>query len=117
MIQAWINASVMVRRVVSLLLLALAQTMLTIALTVFTFGSNMSRWDSGAPAPIGVEIAGAVCTVLASPLLQWVAMLPLDLRPSGFPGEHFLFLANGMIWALAIAGLRGWWRRRALGHA
>ncbi len=105
----------MVRRIVLLLLLALGQALLTIALTVFTFGANMSRWDSGAPAPIGVEFAGAMCTILASPLLQVVAILPLALRPSGFPAEHLLFLANGMIWALAIVSLRGWWQRRALG--
>ena len=39
--------------------------------------------------------------------------MPLTLRPSGFPGEHLVFLVNGLIWAGAILALRRIWLRRA----
>jgi hypothetical protein len=51
--------------------------------------------------------------VLASPVLPLLAWLPLTLQPSGFPGEHLVFLANGVVLAAGILALRRWWLRRS----
>jgi hypothetical protein len=94
--------------------LAVGHAALTVVMTVFVFGSGMARFDTGDPAPLGVQIAGALVGVLAYPVLPVLALLPLAMQPLGFPGEHLVFLANGVIWAAAVLALRGWWLRRAV---
>ena len=39
---------------------------------------------------------------LGRALLTIVTRLPLTMRPSGLPGEHLVFLANGAVWAIGI---------------
>jgi hypothetical protein len=34
------------------------------------------------------------------------------MQPSGFPGEHLVFLGNGLVWAAGILALRRLWLRR-----
>ena len=80
---------------------------------VFVFGSEMSRFDTNRPAPPGERVAGVIAQALVYPLVPLVAQLPLALRPSGFPGEHLVFLVNGLIWGGAILALRRAWLRRA----
>jgi hypothetical protein len=99
------------RNIVRLLMLALGQATLTIGMTIFVFGSEMSRFDTGEPAPLRVRMASALVGVLAYPVLPLVAQLPVATRPSGFPGEHLLFLLNGLVWAAGMLALRRWWRR------
>ena len=109
-----------IRYFLLLFVLALGQTVLTVAMTVFVFGSGMSRFGSGDPASRGVEIASVFATVLAYPVLPLFTQLPLTMRPSGFPGDHLVFLANGVVWAAGILALRRLWLRRtdlAHGHA
>jgi len=89
-----------------LLALALGHTMLTISLTAIVFGSGMARFDTGAPAPTGVRLLNGLATVLAYPVLPLVTRLPLTMRPQGFPGEHLVFLANSVIWAIGIIAVR-----------
>lgn len=101
----------MIRYLRPLFGLALGQAALTVGLTVFVFGSEMSRFDTGEPAPPGVRIASAFAGVLAWPVLPLVARLPQTLQPSGFPGEHLLFLVNGLVWAAGILVLRLSWLR------
>jgi len=91
--------------------LALGQAVLTVALTVFVFGSGMSRFGTGDPAPASVQIASVLVGVLAYPVLPLITQLPLTMRPSGFPGEHLVFLANGLVWAAGILALRRLWLR------
>jgi hypothetical protein len=102
----------MIRRAVTVLGLALFQATLTIALTVFVFGSNMSRWDSGAETPASIHLANAVVTVLAMPALPLMNLLPKELVPSGFPWDHMVFFANGVFWAVAVLCLRRLWLQR-----
>jgi hypothetical protein len=47
-----------IRHLLLLFALALGQAVLTVALTVFIFGSGMSRFGSGDPAPASVWAAG-----------------------------------------------------------
>ena len=103
----------MIRRVVTVIGLALFQAVLTIALTVFVFGSNMSRWDTGAEAPASAtNLANAVVSVLAMPALPLVKLLPKGVYPSGFPWDHMVFFANGVLWAVAVLYLRRLWLHR-----
>jgi hypothetical protein len=74
------------------------------------YGYNSLRVDE--PAPPGVHIAGALAGALAYPVLPLVAQLPLRIQPAGFPGEHLVFVANGLVWAAGILALRRWWLRR-----
>jgi hypothetical protein len=106
-----------IRHLLLLLALALGQAVLTVALTVFVFGSGMSRFDSGDPAPAGVQIASALVGALAYPVLPLITQLPLTMQPSGFPGEHLVFLANGLVWAAGILALRRLWLRRTAAQA
>jgi hypothetical protein len=84
-------------RLLPLVALALGQAVLTVGMTVFVFGSEMSRFDAGDPAPVGVHMASALVGALAYPVLPLVAKLPLTMQPSGFPGEHLVFVANGLV--------------------
>ena len=102
------------RRLLVLLALGLGQAALTVVLTVVVFGSGMSRFETGEPEPAGVQLASVLVGILAYPLLPLVARLPLSIRPSGFPGEHLVFLANGLVWAVGILALRRWWRGRSV---
>ena len=104
----------MIRHLFLLFALGLGQAVVTIVMTVFVFGSGMSRFDTGEPAPPGVQIANAAVGALAYPVLPLVAQLPLTMQPSGIPGEHLLFLVNGLVWAAGILVLRRWWLRRAV---
>ena len=72
----------------------------------------MSRFDTGDPAPPGVQIASALVGALAYPIIPLFAQLPLTMQPSGFPGEHLVFLVNGLVWAAGILALRRLWLRR-----
>lgn len=92
--------------------LALGQAVLTVAMTVLVFGSGMSRFGTGDPAPVGVQIASVLVGALAYPVLPLITQLPLTMQPSGFPGEHLVFLANGLVWAAGILALRRLWLRR-----
>jgi len=104
-----------IRYLVLLFALALGQAVLTVGMTVFVFGSGMARFGTGDPAPAGVQIAGALVGVLAYPVLPLFTQLPLAMRPSGFPGEHLVFLVNGLVWAAGILALRRLWLRRRAG--
>jgi len=103
----------MIRHLFLLVGLGLGQAVLTVVMTVFVFGSGMSRFDTGDPAPPGVQIASALVGLLTYPVLPLVARLPLTMQPSGFPGEHLVFLVNGLVWAAGILALRRLWLRRA----
>lgn len=102
----------MIRHLLLLFVLALGQAVLTVAMTVFVFDSGMSPFDTGDPAPAGVQIASRLVGALACPVLPLVAQLPLRMQPSGFPVEHLVFLANGLVWAAGILALRRLWLRR-----
>jgi hypothetical protein len=102
----------MILRLLLLFALAFGHAVLTVGMTVIVFGSEMSRFDTGDPAPPGVHIASALVGVLAYPVIPLVAQLPLTIQPSGFPGEHLVFVANGLVWAAGILALRRWWLRR-----
>ena len=56
--------------------LALGEAALTVGMTVFVFGSGMSRFDTGEPAPLGVRIASNLAGALACPVLPLVTKLP-----------------------------------------
>jgi len=88
--------------------LALGHATLTVGLVAITFGSRVAQLETGTTAPIGVRLANMLATVLAFPLLPLVTRLPLTLRPQGFPGEQLVFLANSVIWALAILSVWRW---------
>jgi len=102
----------MIRHLFLLFGLGLGQAVLTGVMTVVVFGSGMSRFDTGDPAPPGVQIASALVGALAYPVLPLLAQLPLTMQPSGFPGEHLVFLVNGLVWAAGILALRRLWLRR-----
>jgi hypothetical protein len=102
----------MIRHLFLLFGLGLGQAVLTVVMTVVVFGSGMSRFDTGDPAPPGVQIASALVGALAYPVLPLLAQLPLTMQPSGFPGEHLVFLVNGLVWAAGILALRRLWLRR-----
>jgi len=102
----------MIRHLLLLFALAFGQAVLTVVLTVLVFGSGMARFDTGDPAPSGVQIASVLVEVLAYPVLPLVTKLPLTMQPSGFPGEHLVFLANGLVWAAGVLTLRRLWLRR-----
>jgi hypothetical protein len=70
-----------IRHLLLLFALALGQAVLTVALTVFVFGSGMSRFGTGDPAPAGVEIASVLVGALAYPVLPLITQLPLTMRP------------------------------------
>jgi hypothetical protein len=99
-------------RLLPLFALALGHAVLTVGMTVIVFGSEMARFDTGDPVPPGVHVASALVGALAYPVLPLVAQLPLTLQPAGFPGEHLVFVANGLVWAAGIFALRRWWLRR-----
>lgn len=101
-----------IRHLLLLFALALGQAAVTVVMTAFVFGSGMSRFDAGDPSPRGVQIASVLVEVLAYPVLPLLAHLPLAMQPSGFPGEHLVFVANGLVWAGGILALRRWWVRR-----
>jgi hypothetical protein len=101
----------MIRYLLLLFALALGQAVLTVVMTVFVFGSGMSRFGTGEPVPPGVQIASALVGALAYPVLPLFAQLPLTMQPSGFPGEHLVFLVNGLVWAAGILALRRLWLR------
>jgi len=103
----------MIRHLLLLFALAVGQAVLTVIVTVFVFGAGMSRFDTGDPAPPGVQVASALAGALAYPLVPLVVQLPLTMQPSGFPGEHLVFLANGLVWAAGILALRRLWFRRS----
>jgi hypothetical protein len=86
---------------------------LTVVVTVIVFGSGMSRFDTGDPATPGVQIASALVRVFAYPALPILAQLPLTMQPSGIPGEHRVFLVNGLVRAAGILALWRWRLRRA----
>lgn len=102
-----------IRHLGLLFAVALGQAGLTVVMTVIVFGSGMSRFDTGEPAPPGVQIASALVGVLAYLVLPILAQLPLTMQPSGFPGEHLVFLANGLVWAAGILALWRWRVRRS----
>lgn len=104
----------MLRSLGTLLAIATAQAVLTIALTVAAFSESMARFDTGAPASAWALLAGGLLNALSFPLLPLIASIPPSIRPSGFPAEHLLFLANGLIWAVAIRWLA---RRLRQGNA
>ena len=106
----------MVRALLLLLALGLGQAALTVSMTVFVFGSGMSRFDTGDPEPPGVQIASALVGVLAYPVLPLLAQLPLTMQPSGFPGEHLVFVVNGLVWVAGILALRRLWKARVGRH-
>jgi hypothetical protein len=56
-------------------------------------------FDSGDPASSGMQIASALAGALAYPILPLITPLSLTMRPSGFLGEHLVFVANGVVWA------------------
>lgn len=103
----------MIRHLLRLFALASGQAVLTVAMTVVVFGSGMSRFGTGDPEPASVRIAGVLVGALAYPVLPLITQLPLTMQPSGFPGEHLVFLANGLVWAAGILALRRLWLRRA----
>ena len=100
----------MLRRVGFVLAIAAAHAILTVALTVSLFGSNMARFGTGAPPEPWAPIADAPLYVLSCPLLPLVSQLPQPLPFSGFPAEHVLFFANGLIWAIALVWLHRQYR-------
>jgi hypothetical protein len=102
-----------IRHLLRLFALASGQAVLTVAMTVVVFGSGMSRFGTGDPEPASVRIAGVLVGALAYPVLPLITQLPLTMQPSGFPGEHLVFLANGLVWAAGILALRRLWLRRA----
>jgi hypothetical protein len=101
-----------IRHLLRLFALASGQAVLTVAMTVVVFGSGMSRFGTGDPEPASVRIAGVLVGALAYPVLPLITQLPLTMQPSGFPGEHLVFLANGLVWATGILALRRLWLRR-----
>ncbi len=101
------------RRLVLLCTIATAQAFLTIALTATVFAANMSRWDDESPPEAWVGIADGLLSALSLPLVPVVFRLPQSVRPSGFPGEHLVYLANGLIWAGVILWLHRLWRTRS----
>jgi hypothetical protein len=102
-----------IRHLLRLFALASGQAVLTVAMTVVVFGSGMSRFGTGDPEPASVRIAGVLVGALAYPVLPLITQLPLTMQPSGFPGEHLVFLANCLVWAAGILALRRLWLRRA----
>jgi hypothetical protein len=101
----------MLRRLAVLLAIATAQAMLTIALTVSLFSSSMARFDTGAAPEASAGLVAALLHVLSFPLLPLLSLLPKPMRFSGFPVEHLLFLANGLIWAIVLLWLYRRYRR------
>ena len=50
--------------------LAFGQAALTVGMTVFVFGSEMSRFDTGEPAPLGVRIASNLAGAWRAPFFR-----------------------------------------------
>ena len=92
--------------------LTCVHTAVTGALLFVVFSGGMARFDTGAPTPPLERVADAALRVLSLPLLPAVARLPVAMQPQGFPGEHLVFLANGLIWAVCIVSLWTWNRKR-----
>jgi hypothetical protein len=106
----------MTRSVSRLLLvagIAVAHTLLTIALVVYAFAAGMARFNTGGEPSLAERVAGGAAGVLGFPLVTAAfALFPGPKWPQGFPYDHLLFLANGLVWALGIVALWARWRRR-----
>lgn len=97
-------------RFVFVVQVGLVQAVVTVALTLVTFGSSMSSFEAGEPPSAGAATAGFLLDVLSWPLLPVVAALPPGPLPNGFPWEYLLFLANGLCWGLGALGMLAAWR-------
>jgi hypothetical protein len=101
------------RRLLVLVLLTCLHTVVTVALLLVVFGGGMARFDAGTPAPLVERVAKVALRVLSFPVLPTVSRLPREMQPHGFPGEHLVFLANGLLWALGLVALWTWRRNQS----
>jgi hypothetical protein len=93
---------------------AIAHALLTVALVVYVFGAGMARFDTGGEPSFVERVASTAAGVLGFPLVTAaVALFPGPRWPHGFPYDHLLFLANGLVWALGIVALWDLARRPA----
>jgi len=105
------------RRLGFVLLLMFAHWALSIALLLVVFGGGMARFDTNAPTPVLEHVAHMALGVLSLPLLPAIARFPVAMQPHGFPGEHIVFLANGLIWAVCLVTLWSWYQNRRIAKA
>ena len=89
---------------------AAVQLALTIALTAYTFGAGMRRFDVGGDATVAEVIGQGILTALSFPLVAVLEHVP-GVRFPGLWG-YIPFAANASLWGLAAVWVRRWLRAR-----
>ena len=99
------------RRLGIVALLALAHFALSILLVAARYAAAMGRFETGAPPSPGEHAADVLARVILFPVVVPLGQyLPRAVTMAGFPGGHLIFVANSLLWAVALATA---WRRIA----
>jgi drug/metabolite transporter superfamily protein YnfA len=99
----------MLRRLLLIALLTMVHLALCGVLGLLSFAATMGRFDTGAAPALGERVMELVSRVLLFPVVDPLArLLPRAITGRGFPSEHLIFVANSLLWAVALAAL---WRR------
>ncbi|MDQ3243736.1 MAG: C-GCAxxG-C-C family protein [Gemmatimonadota bacterium] len=94
------------RKVLTVSFLALVHFVLTIVAVATSFGSGMSRFDTGAAPGAGERVLDAAAALLTFPLVQaMIRWFPLPAQYRQAPWEHLVFVANSFLWGAAIYAL------------
>jgi hypothetical protein len=86
-------------RTVTVLILAVAQLVVSVALIATDYALGMSRFDTGAPPGLVERVVEATARVLLFPIVT--ACLASGLRLPG-PVQYLPFLLNGLLWAMVL---------------
>jgi hypothetical protein len=95
-------------RTVTVLILAAAHLVVSVALIATAYALGMSRFDTGAPPGLVEQAVEATARVLFFPIVT--ACLASGLRLPG-PAQYLPFLLNGLLWAMILVRVvPGLWR-------
>lgn len=103
-----VRTTAAIRNVALFACVAGAHLISSIALVIYTFGTGMARFDSGAAAGLDEKLASGILTVLSFPLLTVLTKLP-GLHLPGWWG-YIPFVANASVWGIAAVLVRRRWR-------
>jgi hypothetical protein len=84
---------------VTVLLIAVAHLVVSVALIATAYALGMSRFDTGAPPGLVERVVEATARVLLFPIVT--ACLACGLRLPG-PAQYLPFLVNGLLWAVVL---------------